>query len=132
MPNLAARITNSELEIMKILWREGVAVSFTELRLELQRSTEWDKSTINTLIRRLTDKGVITAERRGIARYTPNVSRADYARFEQQSLLDKLYGGSAKQLAAALVSGGKLSEADIDELKAYFKVEDSDNDNADV
>jgi BlaI family penicillinase repressor len=127
MTDLAARIANSELEIMKILWREGVAVSFTDLRLELQRTTEWDKSTINTLIRRLTDKGVITAEKRNIAYYTPNITRADYVRFEQQSLLDRLYEGSAKQLAAALVSGGKLSEADIDELKAYFKVEGNDD-----
>jgi BlaI family penicillinase repressor len=124
--NLAERISNAELEVMKILWREGAPVSFTDIRVELQRTTAWEKSTINTLIRRLTDKNVISVEKREMAYYTPNLTEAEYARSEEQSMLDKLYGGSAKRFVAALVDSGKLSESDIDELKDYFKMEVGD------
>ncbi|MDR0819387.1 MAG: BlaI/MecI/CopY family transcriptional regulator [Oscillospiraceae bacterium] len=121
--NTAERISNAELEIMKLLWRENRPMSFTEIRVAFQQTSRWDKSTIVTLIRRLADKGVLTAEKRGVLYYTPNISEAEYVRAAEQQMLDKLYGGSAKRFVTALVTGGKLSEADIDELKAYFKME---------
>lgn len=120
--SLAEKISNAELEVMRILWREARPVSFTDIRIELQNTTEWEKSTINTLIRRLADKGVITAEKQGAIQYTPNISEAEYIQAEEQSMIDKLYDGSAKNFVAALCQRGKLSEADIDELKAYFQM----------
>ena len=38
-------------------------------------------------------------------------------------MIDRLYGGSAKNLAAALCTSGKLTEADIDELKDFFSID---------
>ena len=120
--NLSEKISNAELEIMRILWRENKPVSFTDIRIELQNTTAWEKSTINTLIRRLVDKGVIAAQKQGIAYYTPNITEAEYTQAEEQSMLDKLYAGSAKSFVATLCQRGKLSEADIDELKEFFKM----------
>ena len=97
--NLAEKISNAELEVMRILWREGKPVPFSDIRTELQNTTDWEKSTINTLIRRLADKGVIAAQKQNV-----------------------LYGGSAKKFVAALCNRGQLSEDDIDELKAFFKM----------
>ena len=56
---LAEKISNAELAVMKILWREEKPVSFSDLRVELQRTMCWEKSTINTLIRRLVNKGCL-------------------------------------------------------------------------
>ncbi|MDR0916266.1 MAG: BlaI/MecI/CopY family transcriptional regulator [Oscillospiraceae bacterium] len=124
--SLAEKITDAELEVMKILWRERRQVSFTELWTELHRTVGWEKPTIQTLIRRLAEKNVITAEKLNILHYTPNVTETEYVQAQEQQMLDKLYGGSAKKFVAALVSGGKLSESDIDELKAYFVVGERD------
>lgn len=121
---LADKISNAELEVMKILWREKDRVSFSDIRIELQDTMNWEKSTINTLIRRLVDKGVITAHKADVLYYTPNVSYSEYSQLEGQSFIDKLYDGSAKRFVAALCQSGKLSEADIDELKEYFKMGD--------
>lgn len=107
---------------MRILWREKKPVSFSDIRIELQNTMEWEKSTINTLIRRLVDKGVITAHKQNVIYYTPNISYSDYSQTEEQNFIDKLYNGSAKSFVAALCQRGKLSEADIDELKAFFKM----------
>lgn len=122
--NLADKISNAELEVMKILWREQSLVSFSDIRSELQRTKGWEKSTINTLIRRLVEKGVISAEKHGVIHYTPNISEAEYKRSEEQNLINKLYNGSAKNLVAALCHRGELTEDDIDELKTYFKMGD--------
>lgn len=120
--SLAEKISNAEFEVMRILWRERKPVSFTDIRVELQNAKGWEKSTINTLIRRLADKEVITSQKQDMLYYTPNISEAEYIRAEEQSMIDKLYDGNAKNFVAALCRRGKLSEADIDELKTYFKM----------
>ena len=83
--DLAEKISNAELEVMKILWREKQPVSFTDIRLELQNTKGWKKSTINTLIRRLVEKDVISLEKREIAYYSPNITELDYIESETQS-----------------------------------------------
>jgi BlaI family penicillinase repressor len=120
--SLAEKISNAELEVMRILWHAKEPVPFSDIRVALQNTKGWEKSTINTLIRRLADKGVIAAQKHGMTVYTPNITEAEYIQAEEQNMLDKLYAGSAKNLIAALCRRGKLSEADIDELKAYFKM----------
>lgn len=126
--SLAQKIANAELEVMKILWREDKPVCFSEIREELQETKKWNISTINTLVRRLAGKGVIKMRKQGVAFYTPNITEAEYRRAEEQNMLDKLYGGSAKNFVAALCQNGRLSESDIDELKEFFSLEASKND----
>lgn len=42
--------------------------------------------------------------------------------FRKRSLIDKLYDGSTKNFVAALCQNGELTEADIDELKMYYRM----------
>lgn len=122
--SLAEKISNAELEVMKILWREKQPVSFTDIRLELQNAKGWKKSTINTLIRRLVEKGVISSEKREIAYYSPNITETNYIESETQGLINKLYGGNIKSFITALCHGNRLSDRDIDELRAYLDKEE--------
>ena len=124
--HLADKISNSELEVMKMLWQAKQPLSSVEIRSKLQAEKGWEKSTILTLIRRLQDKGVIHAEKKEVLYYTPNIAEVEFAEFQMQEMANKLYKGNVKNLVAALCHGGKLSESDIDELKAYFKVEEQD------
>lgn len=116
------KIADSELEVMRILWREGRLMPFGEIRAELEKTTGWKKSTIQTLVLRLRDKGIITAHERYVTMYGANVSQEDYVRAEGQTFINKLFDGSAKKLVAALCRSGQLGESDIDELKAFFKM----------
>ena len=119
---LAEKISEAELEVMKILWREARPVPFGDIRAELHKKMGWEKSTIATLLRRLQDKGAVSAKEQRVRYYTPNITNEEYIQTEEQSMIDKLYGGSAKSLVAALCSRGKITETDIDELKAYFQM----------
>ena len=54
--NVASKITDSELEVMKLLWRAKDALPVTAIREELQSSKGWEPATIKTLISRLVSK----------------------------------------------------------------------------
>ena len=66
MSTISFKISDAELEIMRILWREKRAVSFSDIRIELSDKMGWGKSTIATLLRRLTKKGAISIQEREI------------------------------------------------------------------
>jgi len=119
-------ISAAELEIMRILWREGTPLKVSQFREELEQKKGWNKSTTGTLVTRLRDKGYIEpAERYGVARYIPLITEEEYLLEEEKNLLAKF--GSAKKLAAAMVRNGHLTDADIEELREYFKMGDEKN-----
>ena len=122
MNTKSVKISDAELEVMKILWREEQAVSFSDIRAELSDKTGWEKSTIATLLRRLQKKGAVSVREKEVHYYMPNLTKEDYMMQKKRSLIDKLYDGSTKNFVAALCQSGELTEADIEELKMYFQM----------
>ena len=121
---LAGKISDSELEVMKVLWRAGTALTVTDIREELQRSRGWEATTVKTLVSRLVSKGVIRQEKRNVFFYSPLISENDYNSWATRDLIERLYSGSAMDLISALVRSKSLSQSDIEELKTMFKVEE--------
>ena len=119
--SLSDKISHAELEVMEILWQADAPVPFSHIRAGLQETMHWEKSTVQTLLRRLADKGIISVQRREVLYYSPNFARSDYTREAEQGLLDRLYGGSAKHLVASLCRRGALTEADLEELRTFFR-----------
>ncbi len=115
------KITDAELEIMRILWREKRPLKVAEFKDELEQNKGWNKSTTHTLVARLRDKGLIEpTERYGVARYVPLITEDEYILAEEKTVLEKF--GSAKTLALAMVRNGHLTGTDIEELRKYFKM----------
>jgi BlaI family penicillinase repressor len=52
------------------------------------------------------------------------VSENEYNEYSTQSLIDRVYSGSAKNLVASLLGSKKLNKKDIQELRSLFKVGD--------
>jgi BlaI family penicillinase repressor len=121
---MVPKISDSELEVMRILWREERPLSFAEIRTELESNKKWSKSTIQTLVVRLREKGAIITQTNYVTLYKPAVTEQEYVLAKGQLFLDKLFKGSAKKLVASLCENGQLSEKDIDELKQFFTMED--------
>ena len=122
MSKKSFKISDAELEIMRILWQKKDAVSFSDIRIELSEKMGWEKSTIATLLKRLQKKGAVSIQEKEMHYYVPNITKEDYVMSKKESLIDKLYDGSVKNFVAALCKRGELTEEDIDELKMYFKV----------
>ena len=126
MKSLVSKITDAELEVMKVLWSAECELTIAEIRKSLEESSDWESSTIKTLLRRLCKKGAVVATKREVFYYKPLVSEDQYNEYTTQNLIDRLYSGSAKNLVASLLDSKKLDEQDIEELRALFKVGDSD------
>ena len=124
MSDLAERISGSELEVMRVLWEAEDALPLTDIRTKLQSRFDWSDPTVKTLIRRLCDKEVVAQEKRKVFYYSPRISEEQYNSWAARDVVDRLFKGSARDLVAALVKSDGLSEADINELRGMFRVED--------
>ena len=122
--DLAPKISDSELEVMRVLWRAGDALPVTEIRETLQKSRGWEATTVKTLISRLVAKGVLRQEKRQVYYYSPLITEAEYNDWATHDLISRVYHGSARDLVAALVRSDGLSKADIDELRDLFQLEE--------
>jgi BlaI family transcriptional regulator, penicillinase repressor len=126
MSTLVSKITDSEVEVMRVLWEAKDELPISEIRKALEEKSKWETSTIKTLLRRLCEKGVVSAIKKEVFYYSPLVSEAEYNEYTTQSLIDRLYSGSAKNLVASLLGSKKLDNSDIEELRTLFKVGDKD------
>ena len=122
--DLACKITGSELEVMKLLWRAEDALPVTEIREKLQKSKGWEPATIKTLVGRLVSKGAVCQEKRNVFYYSPLIMEKEYSAWATGDLITRLYNGSARDLVAALVNSDGLTQEDLDELRQMFKVEE--------
>lgn len=121
MHTLAEKISDSELEVMRVLWDAGEPLPVADIRRELQARRGWESTTIKTLVQRLVAKGAVAQEKRGIYYYTPLVTEKEYNDWATERLVRKLYRGNAKNLVAALVRADELTKEDIDELSSMLE-----------
>lgn len=122
---MVQQVSNSELELMKIIWANGGRALYVQILDGLSKAGfTWQKNTIITLLSRLVEKGLLKTNKIGRRNeYTAVVSEADYQAEQTQALLNKLYEGSAKGLVAALIQREMLSTEDYEELKKFWERE---------
>ncbi len=118
------QISESELEVMKILWEFGKATS-SQIVDRLTNTTEWKPKTIQTLITRLAAKGAIKAEKTGTKAflYSPLVGQSEYRAYASKSFLQKVYNGSLNLMIATFIKDHNISPAEIDSLKKLLDEE---------
>lgn len=113
-------VTPSEWSIMELLWESPKTLM--ELVNTLSETVGWSKSTVTTMVRRMTDKGLLSFDTDGRTKhFRASVSREDVAARETDSLLDRAYHGSLGLMLSAMVSGKGLKKSDIDELYAILE-----------
>ena len=122
--NLAGKITDSELEVMKLLWCAKDALPVTAIREQLQESKGWEPAMIKTLISRLVSKGAVRQEKRNVYYYSPAITEKEYSSWATKDLVTRIFNGKASDLIASLVDSNGLSQEDLDELREMFKVEE--------
>ncbi len=110
-------VSEAESMVMDVLWQRHPR-SADEIVAELAESTGWAAPTIKTLLNRLLNKGAISAMRDGRRYlYSPVLERETWVQQQSESLLERLFGGRVAPLVAHFGERGKLSAADIAELK---------------
>ena len=119
------QISDSELELMKIVWSAGGTALYAQIMEALaEAGRNWQKNTVITMLSRLTDKGFLTVRKLGRRNeYAAAVSEAEYQAAQTQVLVNKLYSGSAMGLVAALIRQEAISPGDYEELKRFWEEE---------
>lgn len=106
----------SEWIIMEKLWEQQPR-TIMQLFHALEVDPGWSKSTVNTLLGRMVDKGIIDYEDGGKARqYYPKIRREEAALAETKSLLDRVYKGSVGMMMSTLVKQRNFTKEEIQEL----------------
>ena len=107
------KIFDSELRFCEILW-EHQPVRSSELPHLCAEKLGWKKSTTYTVIKRLTERGVVQTED---AVVTALVSRDQVQRAESRAFVERNFSGSLPGFLNAFVGGRGLSAEEADELR---------------
>lgn len=111
------KISNSEWEVMKIIWAHS-GITSTDIIQELKDKSHWKPTTIKSLINRLLTKKAIGFNKLGNEySYYPLVSEEEYIKEESQSFINRVFNGSIKSMLLTFVESKEISEDEIDELK---------------
>lgn len=116
-------VSESELEILRILWKEAEPVQLGPLLAKLSKQgKQWKPNTVLTFLSRLCDKGMVRIQKQGrLNTYQALFSEEEYLASLAGSFVDSVYGGDAKGLVATLLKQSHLSRADLVELTAYWE-----------
>ncbi|WP_138262746.1 BlaI/MecI/CopY family transcriptional regulator [[Clostridium] hylemonae] len=114
------QISEAEYEVMKIVWKYA-PVSTTEITERLTSATDWSPKTVQTLIKRLVNKGVLAYEKQSrVFVYTPLVKESEYVNQESSSFLKRFYNGDITAMLSAYIEDDRLSASDIDALRSLL------------
>lgn len=111
------QISEAEAVVMQVLWTRH-PVGADEVVAALAGHSDWAEPTVKTLLNRLLNKGAISAAKQGRRYlYSPELQQAAWVAQQSEGLLARLFGGRVAPLVAHFSEQGKLSRADIAELK---------------
>ena len=111
------KIFESEYRFCLILW-ENEPIKSTDLAKLCKEKLEWSKTTTYTVIKRLSERGVIKNEN---AVVTSIISKEEAQQSELEELMDKKFEGSLPAFIAAFGHRQKLSDAEIEEIRRIIE-----------
>ena len=116
------QISESELVLMKIIWKNGGTVLYSTVIDELEKkSSLWKKNTVLTLLSRLIEKQFLKTKKIGRRNeYVAVVTEQEYQAMQTHSFLDKVYGGDVKHLVSALLQQDMLSADELKEIERFW------------
>lgn len=114
------QITEAEYEVMKVVWSRA-PISTNDVTEQLTKTTDWKPKTIQTLLKRLVNKGALTYEKQGrVFVYTPLVEENAYVRQESSTFLDRFFHGDITAMVSSYMENENLTESEIDSLRTLL------------
>jgi len=111
-------LTQLELRIMKVIWREEEATVEKIQRLFKREGKPLALPSIRTMLGILQDKGYVTRRADGRRHvYTALVSQDEARRTMLADLIARAFDGSASVLVAAMIGSRMVSKKEVDEVK---------------
>ena len=122
---MTRQVSESELVLMKIIWKNGGAALYSLIMEELEKDkNEWKNNTILTLLSRLVEKKFLKVKKIGRRNeYIAIVTEAEYQTMQTHRFLDKVYSGNVKNLVSTLLRQDILSADELKEIESFWRKE---------
>lgn len=111
------KIFNSEYRFCLILW-ENEPINSTKLAALCKEQLGWSKPTTYTVIRRLSERGVLKNENTIVSSL---ISKEQAQQAEVEEIVDRTFQGSIPAFINAFVNSKRLTKEDIAQLEALIK-----------
>lgn len=114
-------LTKAEERIMQVLWKLQTAF-VKDIIDELDDEPKPPYNTISSIVRLLEKKGYVSYKAYGKTyEYFPAITKDDYTKTTFSKMFSGYFDSSPASLLSFMVKEEKLSEKDIEELKALIK-----------
>lgn len=110
------KIFESEYRFCLLLW-ENEPVNSTKLVALCKDNLGWSKATTYTVIRRLSERGVIKNENTIVSSL---ISKEEAQSSRLEEMLEETFEGSMPAFIAAFSKSKKLSKSEVDQLQALI------------
>jgi Predicted transcriptional regulator len=111
------RIFDAEYRFMCIVW-DKEPINSTELSKLCQSEFGWKKSTTYSVIKRLSERGVLKNEN---AVVTSLIERIEVQKCESELILEKTFDNSLPSFIAAFLQNKKISKDEADQIKKMIE-----------
>ncbi|MGJ7032977.1 BlaI/MecI/CopY family transcriptional regulator [Niabella hirudinis] len=110
------KLSKSEEQLMEYIWKAEKA--FMKDLIDAFPDPRPASTTVATLLKRMTDKGVISYTQYGNSReYYPLIKKADYFSKHVNSMIKNYFDDSVLQFASFFTKEARLSKEQLEELK---------------
>lgn len=109
-----------QMEVMRALWRRGRASSVDEVRDDLPERHRGAYTTVQTVLNRLAERGLLVRQRQGKAIfYAPKLSEAEYYSLSVRQTLSTASEDVRRTALAQLV--GEMPPGELSEIEALAR-----------
>ena len=118
--NKNTKPTESELEILKILWNKESA-TVREVHEELSKTKESGYTTTLKLLQIMFEKGLVKRDDTNKTHvYQPAVSQQKTQKQFLEKMINTLFSGSSTQLVLQALGNQKASKDELEEIQKYL------------
>jgi len=114
-------LTNTESQIMELLWQAKEPMTFREIMTVALNDWKktWKVQTLSTYLANLQRMGMIEAERGATPynTYYPTCTKEQHIHNWTKKMVKECYGDSISRLMCAFIGEGSLSEQEAEELR---------------
>lgn len=114
-------LTETELELMNILWRLGGG-TVNDVSDQLPKDRKLAYTSVSTILRILEQKQILGVRKQGRGHtYYPKIAKAEYERTSVNHLVAKVFEGEVSTLVKRLVETKGLSQEELTSIKEIFE-----------
>lgn len=112
-------MSDAERDVMEVLWTfpEGVNQSML-LEAVNAAGKDWKRQTLNTLVTRLMEKGLVNRENRHVCAV---MDKQAYSNLQVEAVVREVYAGKLSNLVLAFAKDKKLTKEDAKELEKLLE-----------